>query len=129
MEYVTIKTFEEYKIIIKEKPITLIQIYADWCKPCSKISIDMELDNKWLNNKEEEIKWVKIKVEDIDEDEELKELLIYNKIPTFYFILDSIIRTDIETSNYDKLCDFIKESINKHYFDYNKLIIENFESF
>jgi thiol-disulfide isomerase/thioredoxin len=133
MEYTIIKNMKEYNNILKnDKSIKIVQLYADWCKPCSKISVDMELDDKWLNGKREDIDWIKINVDELEEVqslEELKEMFSYNKIPTFYFVLDKNIKTSIETSNYDKLCDYIKDNLNKYYYDFDKLMIENFEGF
>ncbi len=132
MEFKIIKNYQEYLQLIEEKPINIIQLYADWCKPCSRISVEMELDNSWTNGKYDEINWIKIKVEDIDEVqslEELKEIFEYEKIPTFYFIYNKTIKTKIETSDYKKFSNFMKVNIEKIYFNYDKLILENNEDF
>ncbi len=129
MDYKIIQNYQEYLEIIDKKKITLIQIYADWCKPCSKISIEMELDDEWTHGKREDINWIKIKVEVIDEQEELKELFEYDKIPTFYFLNEKKIKTKIETSDYKKLCDFMKKNIQSIYINYDNLIKENNEDF
>ncbi len=126
MEYIIIKNYKEYLEIIENKPIVLVQLYADWCKPCEKISIDMQLID-WFYGKKEEIIWIKLNVDKLEnmEDDELKEIFEYKKIPTFYFLYEKKIINRIETSDKDKLCLFMKTNIQNIYYNYDKIIDEN----
>ncbi len=126
MDYTIIKNYEEYLKIIENKPIVLLQLYADWCKPCERISIEMQLID-WFYGKKEEIEWIKINVDELEnmEDNELKEMFEYKKIPTFYFLHEKKIINMIETSDKDKLCLFMKMNIQNIYYNYEKIMNEN----
>ncbi len=126
MDYTIIKNYEEYLKIIENKPIVLVQLYADWCKPCERISIDMQLID-WFYGKKEEIEWIKLNVDELEEmeDNELKDMFIYKKIPTFYFLHEKKIINMIETSDKDKLCLFMKMNIQNIYYNYEKIMNEN----
>ena len=88
------------------KPITLVDFFANWCGPCKMLAPILEE----LSNEHPEINFVKV---DTDESESIAMQYGIMSIPTFYLFKDGeLLRKTVGGHSKQEMVDFIKNSIN-----------------
>jgi thiol-disulfide isomerase/thioredoxin len=75
--YVETKTeldqlFEEHNK--ENENFILVQLTASWCPPCKRISAEFEQNTSWIDKYEGKLKWCKIDVDKMSEDEDLSKI-------------------------------------------------------
>ncbi len=93
---IEIKTDEEYTSLLKNKNV-LIDMYADWCKPCQKISKPLEV----LSHNYPNVTFAKINIEELRFMETgLKEP---DQIPCIFYLKDGEVVSTLVTSNMEEI--------------------------
>ena len=122
MKIVEIQSYNEFKNINSNYKLSFIQIGATWCGPCKKIK---PLIEEYMKNLEEnDIVFIKIDYDELEEDEELKELIKVEKLP--YITIYNKIKCDEgkSTGDFEEMKKYIENKLEKKE-ELNKLEMED----
>ena len=107
MDLIEINNIDELNNLIKntQNKMIVIDFYATWCKPCMEFSEDF----KQLSNIYNDILFLKINVDEIDDIMDIYEI---EKLPTFIIIQDSDIIKKFEgASSLPEVKNFLNNNI------------------
>lgn len=104
MSLVEIQDSLEYFDILREYPYVILDIFADWCKPCKEFEPELSR----LSSDYKNIKFIKINIENLDD--MCLDIETPKKIPTLYLYKDGKIIETFVGTNTIKLIELIKNN-------------------
>ncbi|PVD35778.1 hypothetical protein C0Q70_02742 [Pomacea canaliculata] len=98
-----VHSVDEFKGLLGDKRLVVVDFYATWCGPCKMIAPKLE---EWSQN-EPSVLFVKV---DVDEVEELAAEYGVSAMPTLMFFKNGIKVEEIVGANLDKICEAIQKN-------------------
>uniref|UniRef100_A0A194AK15 Thioredoxin n=1 Tax=Pinctada fucata TaxID=50426 RepID=A0A194AK15_PINFU len=99
-----VKTKEEFDGKLKEKPLALVDFYADWCGPCRMIAPKIEEFAKEFTN----VTFLKVNV---DESSEISEEYEISAMPTFKLFREGKVVKEVVGASEAKIKEALEELV------------------
>jgi len=101
-EIIICETLDDFKEIITQDELTVVDFTATWCGPCKQIAPFFHKLSEIYNG----INFVKV---DVDDNEETSVFCQVSSMPTFQFWKNNILLKQFSGADPDKLLNTIKE--------------------
>lgn len=96
------ESLEQFKTILEENKLIIIDFYTQWCGPCKKIAPQIEE----LAKKNTNVTFIKV---DIDKLDDLANDFGITSIPTFYAIKSGQVIDKMKGADYNRLVQMVEK--------------------